>query len=307
MSASSGEEDEQFIEYDPALVKHYSSGGWIYAYGQRYTWRASHQKKDETKKELLVVDDHRFHRSRKERDTQLWYCYYNGRYEKCPVRAATVGKKLMDRVETENHTHLPGQPKTRKSEIPQREETELGQDTSPNHQTCSTPVTQLTTSNGENRKPAQKRSAVNDGASTSRQSDDSSPNKMEKVSSVHDSNVSKERPSNHVPEDSLSEDAKTLQEMAGPACSKINRAIQLVSKKDEQLKILKEEISKLQERFQSKAKENSVQSKKLESLTEDNSKQKQNLVQISEEKSKLEEKLKHLKKLYSAVKMVLAD
>ncbi|KAI1303053.1 hypothetical protein HDE_02424 [Halotydeus destructor] len=194
--------------------------------------------------------------------------------------------------------------------MPQRTETEPNQETSPISQTCTTPVTQLPTPGGEKKKSAKKRAAVNEGASTSRQSDDSSPEKMKKIPLAYDLNLSKERPAAEVREASsrspLSEDAKSFQEMAGPACFKINRAIKLLSKKDEQIKEQTEEVSRLKKMFQNKVTENSMQNEKLEYLTEETSMQKKKLLQMSEEKAKLEEKLKQIKKLYSAVKMVLA-
>ncbi|KAI1303055.1 hypothetical protein HDE_02426 [Halotydeus destructor] len=302
MSAGSSNEDEPLIENNPDLAEHEFTGGWFHAYGQRYKWRLSRQSHDETKKRLLVVDDHRFHRLRKDGGAQLWNCHYNGKHEKCPVRATTVGLKLMAKVDTKNHTHLSGQ-QTR-NQVPQMNETEPNQETSPVPQACSTPVTRLAKSDGDDRKSAQKRSAVNEGASTSRRSDENPSKILKKVLFVDDSPLSEERPKEVVEKSSplpLSEDAKLLSELRGPACFKINRAIQLVSKKDEQLKNQSEEISKLQKLFENKAKESSMQSEKLESLTEETSRQRKELVQISEARSKLEGKLNQITKLCSAV------
>ncbi|KAI1303057.1 hypothetical protein HDE_02428 [Halotydeus destructor] len=105
---------------------------------------------------------------------------------------------------------------------------------------------------------AQKRSATNDGASTSLQ-DHRSPIKLKLSAVIRDATYLVVECSSPP----LSTDAKLLQDMVGSVSRKFELAIRFVANKDEKTDILKQEVLILEN-------ENSKLTEKTEKLTEDN-------------------------------------
>ncbi|KAI1303054.1 hypothetical protein HDE_02427 [Halotydeus destructor] len=197
----------------------------ISKYLQRYNWKKSRKQNDATKTHVLCVDNFFFRRTRVNKNGQKWTCKFNGLGRKCPARARTIGWELETYVDKALHTHFPWETKAKTVKPEPNEDSS----TAPQR-----PVSQLLAKKGKN-KSGQKRSVVNDGASTSGQS--IPPKELKKANIPETPRASPSPP--------LSMDAKSLRKMAGPANHKFDLAVRLVVKKDERIEQQEQDICDL--------------------------------------------------------------